>query len=103
MNLTKEQIEQFNKEGYLFFPSLFSQEEIQNLSSAVPKLYEIREEYNFREKDSDLVRTNFAAHLYSAPFAKLARHPRMIKPVEDLLQEKLYMHQFKINGKMALR
>ena len=25
----------------------------------------------------------------------------MIQPVEDLLQEKLYMHQFKINGKMA--
>ena len=101
MNLTKEQKEAFDKEGYLFFPSHFSQKEIQYLSSAVPELYEIREEYNFREKGSDAVRTNFAAHLYSTPFAKLARHPRMIKPVEDLLQEKLYMHQFKINGKMA--
>jgi len=101
MYLTKEQKEVFDKEGYLFFPSLFSQKEIQYLSSAVPELYEIREEYNFREKGSDAVRTNFAAHLYSAPFAKLARHPRMIQPVEDLLQEKLYMHQFKINGKMA--
>ena len=101
MYLTKEQKEVFDKEGYLFFPSLFSQKEIQYLSSAVPELYEIREEYNFREKGSDAVRTNFAAHLYSTPFAKLARHPRMIQPVEDLLQEKLYMHQFKINGKMA--
>jgi len=101
MHLTKEQKEVFDKEGYLFFPSHFSQKEIQYLSSAVPELYEIREEYNFREKGSDAVRTNFAAHLYSAPFAKLARHPRMILPVEDLLQEKLYMHQFKINGKMA--
>ena len=101
MYLTKEQKEVFDKEGYLFFPSLFSQKEIQYLSSAVPELYEIREEYNFREKGSDAVRTNFAAHLYSTPLANLARHPRMIKPVEDLLQEKLYMHQFKINGKMA--
>jgi len=101
MHLTKEQKEVFDKEGYLFFPSHFSQKEIQYLSSAVPELYEVREEYNFREKGSDAVRTNFAAHLYSTPFAKLARHPRMIKPVEDLLQEKLYMHQFKINGKMA--
>ena len=101
MHLTKEQKEVFDKEGYLFFPSHFSQKEIQYLSSAVPELYEIREEYNFREKGSDAVRINFAAHLYSAPFAKLARHPRMIQPVEDLLQEKLYMHQFKINGKMA--
>jgi len=101
MNLTKEQKEVFDKEGYLFFPSIFSQKEVQNLLHVVPELYKIREEYNFREKGSDAVRTNFAAHLYSTPFAKLARHPRMIQPVEDLLQEKLYMHQFKINGKMA--
>ena len=51
MNLTKEQKEIFDKEGYLFFPSLFSQKEVQYLSSAVPELYEIREEYNFREKE----------------------------------------------------
>jgi len=101
MNITKEQKELFDKEGYLFFPSIFSKKEVQNLLQAVPELYEIKEEYNFREKGSNAVRTNFAAHLYSAPFAKLARHPRMIQPVEDLLQEKLYMHQFKINGKMA--
>ena len=101
MNITKEQKEVFDKEGYLFFPSIFSQKEVQNLLYAVPQLYKIREEYNFREKGSDAVRTNFAAHLYSTPFAKLAQHPRMIQPVEDLLQEKLYMHQFKINGKVA--
>jgi ectoine hydroxylase len=68
---------------------------------AVPELYKRKEEYNIREKGSDSVRTNFAAHMYSEPFAKLARHPRMITPVENLLGEKLYMHQFKINGKMA--
>ncbi len=47
------------------------------------------------------MRTNFAAHLVSKPFARLARHPRMIEPVQDLLGEALYMHWFKINGKMA--
>ena len=101
MELTQEQRDRFEQHGYLFFPSLFSQKEIQYLAAAVPELYELREEYNFREKGSDVVRTNFAAHMYSKPFAKLARHPRMIKPVENLLQESLYMHQFKINGKMA--
>ena len=101
MDLTTEQRKRFDEDGYLFFPGLFSQKEVQYLAAAVPELYERREEYNFREKGSDAVRTNFAAHLYSKPFAKLARHPRMIKPVEDLLQESLYMHQFKINGKMA--
>jgi ectoine hydroxylase len=101
MKLTRPQIEQFEREGYLFFPGLFSADEVGVLSAAVPELYSRREAYNVREKGSDAVRTNFAAHLYSAPFARLARHPRMVQPVMDLLGEALYMHQFKINGKMA--
>ena len=101
MKLTPDQLVQFDRDGYLFFPGLFTPEETQNLTKAVPELYSRRENYNVREKGKDAVRTNFAAHMYSEPFAKLARHPRMIEPVEDLLSEALYMHQFKINGKMA--
>lgn len=101
MRLTPEQLEQFDREGYLFFPSHFSPEETRTLTEAVPALYARRESYNVREKGSDAVRTNFAAHLYSEPFARLARHPRMVQPVMDLFDEEVYMHQFKINGKMA--
>ena len=101
MRLSPAQIAQFDRDGYLFFPGLFQRNEIDRLNAAVPELYSRREAYNVRERGSEAVRTNFAAHLYSAPFARLARHPRMIEPVEDLLGEQLYMHQFKINGKMA--
>jgi len=101
MKLTPEQHDQFDKEGYLFFPGLFNPEETRVMVEEVPRLYSRREAFNVREKGKDAVRTNFAAHMYSEPFAKLARHPRMIEPVEDLFGEKLYMHQFKINGKMA--
>ena len=101
MKLTAQQREQFDSDGYLFFPGHFSAEETKKLVDAVPALYARREAYNVREKGSDAVRTNFAAHMYSKPFATLARHPRMIAPVEEVFGEKLYMHQFKINGKMA--
>ena len=101
MKLTAEQKEQFDRQGYLFFPGLFAPDETRTLTDAVPELYARQEDYNVREKGTQSVRTNFAAHMYSAPFARLGRHPRMIEPVEDLLGEKLYMHQFKINGKMA--
>ena len=101
MKLTEAQHEQFERDGYLFFPGLFTPGEVSKLTDAVPSLYERREVWNVREKDSDAVRTNFAAHLVSAPFARLARHPRMIEPVQSVLGEQLYMHQFKINGKMA--
>ena len=101
MKLTPEQLAHFDREGYLFFPGLFTPEETRTLNEAVPALYARREAYNVREKGSDAVRTNFAAHLYSEPFAKLARHPRMVEPVQELFDEEVYMHQFKINGKMA--
>jgi ectoine hydroxylase len=101
MRLSPEQIAAFERDGYLFFPGQFSPAEMQPMREAVPELYSRREPYNVREKGSDAVRTNFAAHLVSEPFARLARHPRMVEPVQDLLGEALYMHQFKINGKLA--
>ncbi len=101
MKLSKEQLEQFDRDGYLFFPSHFTPEEIKTLSDEVPKLYAQDRPENIREKGKTSVRTNFAAHMYSEPFAKLGRHPRMIGPVEQMFGEKLYMHQFKINGKIA--
>jgi ectoine hydroxylase len=72
MKLSATQLEQFDRDGYLFFPGLFSTEETRTLLDAVPDLYSRREAYNVREKGKDAVRTNFAAHLYSEPFAKLA-------------------------------
>ena len=101
MKLTAEQHARFDRDGYLFFPGMFSAAETRTLTDEVPRLYARREAYNVREKGKEAVRTNFAAHLYSEPFARLARHPRMVEPVQDLLGEALYMHQFKINGKAA--
>jgi ectoine hydroxylase len=101
LKLTDDQITAFDRDGYLFFPGHFTPEETRRLNAAVPALYQTRAPWNVREKGSDAVRTNFAAHLVSPAFARLARHPRMLAPVEQLFGERLYMHQFKINGKMA--
>ena len=101
MKLTPEQTESFERDGYLFFPGLFTAGEIDLLNDEVPRIYAERRPENIREKGSDVVRTNFAAHMYSAPFARLARHPRMVDPVMQLFGEEVYMHQFKINGKAA--
>ena len=101
MKLSPEQLAAFDRDGYLFFPSLFSAQELRPLVEEVPRLYAQDRVENVREKGSDAVRTNFAAHLYSEPFARLARHPRMVEPVVQIFDEEVYMHQFKINGKMA--
>ena len=84
MQLNAQQIETFDRDGYLFFDSLFTSREIGVLREEVPRLYAERRQENVREKGSDAVRTNFAAHMYSAPFARLARHPRMIEPAMQI-------------------
>ena len=101
MKLTPDQLAQFDRDGYLFFPGQFKPDEVKKLTDEVPRLYAMDRPENVREKGGRAVRTNFAAHLYSRPFATLARHPRMVEPVQQLLGEQLYMHQFKINGKAA--
>jgi len=101
MHINREQLDSFERDGFLFFPSLFRAEEVRVLRDEVPRLYAQQRPENVREKGSDAVRTNFAAHMYSLPFAKLARHPRMVDPIVQLFGEDVYMHQFKINGKMA--
>jgi ectoine hydroxylase len=101
MKLTPQQIQQFDTDGYLFFPNLFSSQEIGVLNAEVPRLYAQHRPENVREKAGGVVRTNFAAHMYSNPFARLGRHPRMVDPVVQLFGEQVYMHQFKVNGKAA--
>ncbi len=101
MKLGRELIQRFEDDGFLFFPGLFRPEEVKVLAGEVPSLYGQQRPENVREKGSEAVRTNFAAHLYSAPFARLARHPRMVEPIVQIFGEDVYMHQFKINGKMA--
>ena len=45
MRLTPAQREQFDRDGYLFFPGLFSPGETRSLTDAVPALYARRDAY----------------------------------------------------------
>ena len=100
MKLTPEQIEHFNREGWLLLPELFSAEETAFLAREAEGIYAADRAEVWREK-SGAPRTAFAAHLYNEAFGALGAHPRMIEPIEQIFGEKLYMHQFKINAKSA--
>jgi len=101
MKLSAAQIEEFDREGYLFLPGRFSAEEIGVLNGELPSIYAQRRDEVWREKDGETVRTAFAAHTYNEAFRRLGAHPRLIEPVEQLLDGRVYMHQFKINAKAA--
>ena len=100
MRLTEEQIRQFDEEGYLFLPDCFSPEEVAALRQEAISIYDTDRPEVWREK-SGAPRTAFAAHTYNEAFRLLGAHPRLIRPVEQLFGEQLYMHQYKINAKSA--
>lgn len=101
MKLNDDQLRQFEEEGYVVIPELFSQQEIDALKAEVPGIFAQRRPENVREKTGDVVRTAFAVHTYNEAFSRLIRHPRILEPGEQLLDGQLYIHQFKLNGKAA--
>ncbi|MEQ1614683.1 MAG: proline hydroxylase, partial [Hyphomicrobiaceae bacterium] len=98
MKLTQQQIDTFNREGWVFLPEQFSAEEIEVLRHEAANVLGSNREEIWREKNG-APRTAFAAHKYNEAFAILGRHPRMIGPVEQAFGERVYMHQYKINAK----
>ncbi|NVK02002.1 MAG: phytanoyl-CoA dioxygenase family protein [Oceanospirillaceae bacterium] len=98
MRLTPEQLEQFDREGYLFLPGLFSPQEAALLKEEAEKIYEMDREEVWREK-CGIARTAFAAHTYNEAHRRLGAHPRLIEPIEQLLEGQVYTHQYKINAK----
>ncbi len=80
MRLTEQQIEKFERDGYLFFPNAFSSGETGALKQAAPDVYALQREEVWREK-TGVARTAFAAHTYKDAFRRLGAHPRLIELV----------------------
>mgnify|MGYP001161353181 FL=1 len=101
MKLQEGQLEQFERDGYIIIPELFSQKDVSILKAEVPKVFAQKREENVREKDGQTVRTSFATHTYNKLFSQFVRHPNVLKAAEKLLGGKVYVHQFKLNAKAA--
>ena len=99
--LLDSEIERFREDGFLILPSRFSVEEVDALKADIPRLFAERRPENFREKDSDAVRTAMGLHRRSEVYAHVVRHPRLVEPAMQLLGDDLYIQQVKVNAKEA--
>ncbi len=101
MRLSAEQLKRFHEDGFLILPSLFSKDEVAALTAALPGLYAEDTPANFREKNG-LVRTTMGLHLRDATYARVVRHPRLVEPAMQILEDRdLYIQQVKVNVKAA--
>ena len=101
MSLTEDQQQEFDRNGYLILPSLFSAEEIALIRAQLPHLFSDDDPANIREKDGGAVRTAMGLHQRNPIFDKLSRHPRLVIPARQLLGSVLYIQQTKVNVKAA--
>jgi len=100
MQLSTEELHQFNELGYIFRTGEFSSAEAAVLRDAAKTVYAMERKEVWREK-TGAPRTAFAAHRYNEAFRRLGAHPRLVKPIQQILGENVYMHQYKVNAKAA--
>jgi len=60
MKLTQAQLDAFDRDGYLFFPGLFSPGEIKVLTDEVPNLYAQRRPENVRNQNLNFLNAHIA-------------------------------------------
>ena len=101
MRWTEAQLKQFDEQGYLLVPNLFSAEEIGRLNAELPDLCARGGPENLKERNSGALRSVISPHLSSEVFAAMSRHPRLVEPARQYLGGPVYLHQFKLNTKTA--
>ncbi len=95
MRLSDEQLDRFDRDGYLFLPDLFSAEEVEVLRAELPPMFSLDRPEILRAESGE-VRAALAMERYSEPFARLLRHPRLVEPAHQILGGQVYSHQYKI-------
>ena len=100
MRLSDAQIAQYDRDGYLFFPALFSAAEMAPLLADLPGLLARQGPEVVREPNhAEAIRVLYGSHVFSEAYGRLSRHPRLLNPVRQLLRDEAYIHQTRLNPK----
>ena len=102
MRWTIQQLKQYRQEGFLLVPNLLSIEEVAALNTDVPRLLTGEDSSMHREQEhSGAVRQVYNSHRHVLTFRNLARHPKIVEPVQQILQNSFYIWHSKLNVKEA--
>lgn len=101
MYLSDADLDHYRTQGYLLVPDLFTPDEIGRLRAEVPVEAGVAGPRAVFETDGSTVRAIHGSHATNELFGRMARHPRLVHPAEQVLGSPVYVHQFKINVKAA--
>lgn len=108
MHLTPEQLKAYDRDGFLIFPDLVSQEEVALVREGLAKACEAHDDRVIREKGSGAPRMAYGLHECDGPTGSpaieaLARSGRLLQTARDLLRDEVYLFHTKANLKEALK
>jgi ectoine hydroxylase len=101
VQLTRKHLDSYEKSGFLLLRDWFTPAEIAILMAETAVVFAEDTPRKILET-SGAVRSIFAPHLTNEVFRRLSRLPRIIGPAIQILKSDVYIHQFKINAKVAL-
>jgi ectoine hydroxylase len=102
MQLSREQVDRYERDGYLFFDRLFSPDEVAALAAAVPEVLADAGPGLKHEPGTEAVRMVHGPHLTHELIARLSRHPRLLQPAQQLLGEDVYTFQSRLVMKTGI-
>ncbi|WP_234247255.1 ectoine hydroxylase [Billgrantia desiderata] len=101
--LSRAQLDEFERKGFLFVPNFISGEELDELRRELDALLSRDDfrgrDFSITEPDSQEIRSLFAVHFLSQRFASLAHDERLVGRVRQILGGEAYVHQSRINYK----
>lgn len=103
MSLTEEQVVHYREQGYLLLDDVFIVDEVQQIRAHAQADLCQESERRVCEADGGLARAVHGSHLVSKFFSDLVRLPRLLSIARQVLGGDVYVHQFKINAKAALK
>ncbi len=108
MQLTADQLQQYDREGFLLLPELIAAPEIEILRNEVERLKSVEADCVIREGRKKTPKILLKLDdpqwpTYSAPFRALSRLDRTLGAAQQVLHDdELYMHHYKLNVKSAI-
>jgi len=86
----------------LQIPDYFTETEVDVLYAELPKTVE-RDSPRIIFEDNGSIRSIFAPHFVNETYERLSRHKKLVIPSEQLIGDKIYLHQYKVNTKKGLK
>jgi hypothetical protein len=92
---------EYEANGFLNIPNVFSPAELEIIKSRLPAASADDSPRCTVENDGRTVRAVYGQRTIDPVFRALTQHPRLLLSAQKLLQDDVYVHQFKINVKSA--